>query len=83
MHLFSPDPFQHRKQNPTAKYEILAELKSTPEGEKRIVIAVAGAGITLEHFWVPRGDWSPGMPVGPHGLGYVDVIDSYRAIKPK
>lgn len=68
----------HKERNPTAKYEVLAEVKSTPEGEKAIVGVIAGAGITLEHYWAAHSAWVPGTPVGPHGIGYVDHIDRYK-----
>jgi hypothetical protein len=68
----------HKRQNPTARYEVLAEIKSTPEGERAIVEAIQSAGITLEHYWAAHSAWAPGTQVGPHGLGYVDNIDRYK-----
>ena len=68
----------HKEQNPAAKYEVLAEVKSTPEGEKAIVEAILSAGITLEHYWAAHSAWAPGTPVGPHGIGYVDHMDRYK-----
>lgn len=71
---------KHREGNPEARYEVLAEVKATPEGARAIVNAIRKAGITLEHYWAARSTLPPpGTPVGPHGIGFVDQIDRYNA----
>jgi hypothetical protein len=68
----------HAEKNPEARYEVLAEVKATPEGEKAIVNAIRKAGITIEHYWAARSTLPPkGTPVGPHGIGFVDHIERY------
>jgi hypothetical protein len=65
---------KYRELNPKARYEVLAEVKSVPEGEREIVKAIADAGIRLEHYWAATSFWAPNYPVGPHGIGFVDHI---------
>jgi len=69
---------KHKQQHPQTRYEVLAEVKSTPEGERAIVAAVVDAGISLEHYWAAHSAPAPGAPAGPHGIGYVDHIDRYK-----
>ena len=71
----------YREQNPGAKYEILAEVKSVPEEELKIVKAISKAGITLEHYWAATSTFTPGRAAGPHGLGYADHIDKYKDVR--
>ena len=69
---------KHKARNPSAKYEIVSEVKCPPDAARDIVKAVAKAGIKLEHFWAVRSSLAPGAPVGPYGVGYVDVIERYQ-----
>lgn len=69
---------RHKKLNPNAKYEVLAEVKSTPEAEREMVKAIAGAGIELEHFWAATSSLSSN---GPYGSGFVDHIDRHKQLK--
>lgn len=72
---------KHKEKNPGVRYEILAEVKSTPEGEKDIVKAVTKAGVNLEHYWAATSSLTPGEATGPHAIGYVDHIDRYRSLR--
>jgi len=69
---------KHKQQVPGARYEVLAEVKSTPDGEKAIVQAIHEAGIRLEHYWSAHSALAPTAEVGPHGPGYVDHIGRYE-----
>lgn len=62
---------EHRSAHPGGRYEVLSEVKSTPETVSEIRVAFEEAGLSIEHFWVPVSD--AGGAVGPHGPGYVDA----------
>ncbi len=72
---------KHKEQNPGARYEILAEVKSVAEDDEKTVKAVAKAGITLEHYWAAHSDPLLDGPISPHGVGFVDLIDRFRNIR--
>ncbi|MBU1042779.1 MAG: hypothetical protein KJ915_00050 [Candidatus Omnitrophica bacterium] len=64
--------------NPEAKYEILAEVKSTPETIEKIKKAIENAGIQLEHYWVPTsfGIDNPGGPAE----GILDILNKNKSL---
>jgi hypothetical protein len=68
---------KHRQAHPEAEYELLAEVKSVPEGERAIIDAVSKAGITLKYYWAAfSGAPAPGVKIGPHGVGFYDILPS-------
>jgi hypothetical protein len=69
---------KHRALNPSAKYELVSEVKCPPDGAKAFIKAITDAGIKLEHFWAARSAIPPGTPTGPYGIGFVDILPRYQ-----
>lgn len=62
---------EHKSAHPSARYEVVAEVKSTPRTQEEIEAEFAKAGISIEHYWVAVSDASG--TASPHGPGYVDT----------
>ena len=66
---------KYHQKYPNARFEFFSEYKLVPTVEKGIRSAISGAGIKLEHFWVPVSNIDPKERPGPYGAGIVDLND--------
>jgi len=65
---------RHQKQHPGVAYELLAEVKCTPEQSNLIVAEIKGTGVTLRHYWAPVSCVDLKSTPGKYGRGHVDIL---------
>jgi hypothetical protein len=66
---------KHQQTHPGVAYEVFAEVKTVPEGTKKIMDVFKSAGVKLLHYWAPVSNISPNEKPGKYGDGHVDLLN--------